>query len=94
MALDSSQLQAEECIGSFLTGEEGSGKEDQACWTRTALQAIALGQHARMLAGRLDRSVCSTQVCSVIETLTNPLLWRQELLKHQQACRDTRQSQS
>ena len=90
VALDSSQLQPDDCIGSFLTGEEGSGgKEDQACWARTALQAIALGQHARALVGRMERSVCPSSFCGIIETLTNPLLWRQELLKYQQACRDT-----
>ena len=90
VALDSSQLQPDDCIGSFLTGEEGSGgKEDQACWARTALQAIALGQHARALVGRMERSLCPSSFCGIIETLTNPLLWRQELLKYQQACRDT-----
>lgn len=85
LGLDSTQLKPQECIGSFLTGEEGSKVTDPSCWARTAIQTLSLGQHARLLAGRMESSICSKDMCSIIETLTNPVVWRQEIMKQRQA---------
>ncbi|CAE7266626.1 unnamed protein product, partial [Symbiodinium sp. CCMP2456] len=84
LGLDSTQLKPQECIGSFLTGEEGSKVTDPSCWARTAIQTLSLGQHARLLAGRMESSICSKDMCSIIETLTNPVVWRQEIMKQRQ----------
>lgn len=81
LALDSDVLSVEACTTEFLTGRENRAS-DTPCWCLMVLTQIGLGQHAINLIQLMDPEQCSEQLKLVMTTLLNPVLWRQELLKH------------
>ena len=70
----------------FLTGKEKSSANDKPCWAAMSLMSIAVTQQARNALALMEEATPDLKL--VMETLLNPVLWRQEILKQSKLIQD------
>ena len=86
LSLEAEAVTSDSVTTEFLTGKEKSSANDKPCWAAMSLMSIAVMQQARNVLALMEEATPDLKL--VMETLLNPVLWRQEILKQSKLIQD------
>ncbi|CAK9028116.1 Uncharacterized protein SCF082_LOCUS18214 [Durusdinium trenchii] len=86
LSLEAEAVTCDSVTTEFLTGKEKSSANDKPCWAAMCLMSIAVMQQARNVLALMEEATPDLKL--VMETLLNPVLWRQEILKQSKLIQD------